>query len=94
MQPSGALKYDGNNFDGARAPPCASPYTQQQVRRPACAAGAVLPGRPQRPDGLAGPDEMMRLAVSQPAEPAAGVTRDSRRAQSARGAVNSGSFAV
>ena len=46
MQPSGALQYDGNNFDGA-----------------------VLPGRPQLPTDLPTPAEMMRLAVSQPAEP-------------------------
>ena len=49
MQPSGALQYDGNNFDGA-----------------------VLPGRPQLPTDLPTPAEMMRLAVSQPAEPQPG----------------------
>lgn len=49
MQPSGALQYEGNNFDGA-----------------------VLPGRPQLPAGLPTPEEMMRLAVSQPAEPEEG----------------------
>lgn len=54
MQPSGALQYEGNNFDGA-----------------------VLPGRPQRPTDLAAPEEMMRLAVSQPSEPATGTTRES-----------------
>ena len=54
MQPSGALQYEGNNFDGA-----------------------VLPGRPQRPTDLASPEEMMRLAVSQPSEPATGTTRES-----------------
>ena len=46
MQPSGALQYEGNNFDGA-----------------------VLPGRPQLPADLPNPADMMRLAVSQPAEP-------------------------